>query len=533
MSDRPRLGPHDPEEGWDVPTEEDVAEMLGEEALASGVPLGGPLPGDEDDGDADDHQPPRPIPEVGSPEWQADAAELAAVEEELSRRWPETRIEPSLDRIAELMSILGDPQLAYPVVHVAGTNGKTSVTRMVDSLLRALHQRTGRNSSPHLQSVTERVAVDGEPVTARLFVDTYRELKPYLELVDARSVADGGPRMSYFEVLTAIAFAAFADAPVDVAVVETGMGGAWDATNVVRPAVAVVTPVGLDHTDYLGEDLATIAAEKAGIIQPALADDLIPTDPVAVLGRQEPEAMEVLLRRAVEVGAVVARLGSEFDVVDRRLAVGGQQLTLRGLGGEYTDVFLPLFGEHQAENAATALAAVEAHFGAGPGRTLDAELVRAGFAAVDNPGRLERLSSSPTVLVDAAHNGHGGRALAEAVTSEFDFKRLVAVVAMLDGKDADAFLAALEPVVEDVVVTRPDSPRAMPLDELARLAEERFTSQRVHVVDSLPDAVSAALDLVGVPDPTADDDISGVGVLVTGSVVTAGAARSLFGKDAQ
>lgn len=532
MSPRPWLPPHDPEEGWDTPTEEDVAELLGEDGLVSGVSLGGPIPGDEEY-DGDDHLPPRPIPEVGSPEWQADAADLAAVEEELATRWPETRIEPSLDRIAELMGVLGDPQHAYPVVHVAGTNGKTSVTRMIDSLLRALHQRTGRTTSPHLQSVTERLAVDGEPVTPRLFVDTYRELQPYLELVDQRSEADGGPRMSYFEVLTAIAFAAFADAPVDVAAVETGMGGTWDATNVVQPAVAVITPIGLDHTDYLGDDLAAIAEEKAGIIQPGPEDDLLPHDPVAVVGRQEPEAMEVLLRRAVEVGAVVARLDAEFEVVERRLAVGGQQLTLRGLGGEYPDIFLPLFGEHQAENAATALAAVEAFFGAGPDRSLDPELVRAGFAAVDNPGRLERLSSSPTVLVDAAHNGHGGRALAGAITSEFDFKRLVAVVAMLDGKDSDAFLAAIEPFVQDVVITRTDSPRAMDIEDLAQVAEERFTAQRVHVVDTLGEAVSAALDLVGVPDPTADDDVSGVGVVVTGSVVTAGAARTLFGKDAQ
>lgn len=528
MSRTPRPGPHDPNEGWDTPSDEDIAEMLGEDALTSGVPLGGPIPGDDDE-----YLDPRPVPEVGSPEWQVDAADLAAVEQELATRWPETRLEPSLDRITELLSLLGDPHHAYPVIHVAGTNGKTSVTRMIDALLRALHQRTGRTTSPHLQSVTERIALDGEPSTARLFADTYRELAPYLELVDQRSESSGGPRMSYFEVLTGMAFAAFADAPVDVAVVETGMGGTWDATNTVRPAVAVVTPVGLDHTDYLGDDLAAIAGEKAGIITAGPEDELLPRDPIAVIGRQEPEAMEVVLRRAVEVGAVVARLGSEFEILERKLAVGGQQLTLRGLGGEYTDVFLPLFGRHQAENAATALAAVEAYFGAGPGRTLDADLVRAGFAAVDGPGRLERLSSSPTVLVDAAHNGHGGRALADALTSEFDFRRLVAVVAMLDGKDADAFLAALEPVVEDVVVTRTASPRAMDLDELTRIAEERFTAQRVHVVDTLSDAVSAALDLVGVPDPTAEDDVSGVGVLVTGSVVTAGAARTLFGKDAQ
>ena len=527
IDDPGRPGPHDPEQGWYQPTDQDVLDMRGVDADL--IPLGGPLPGDEEDGP--EYLPPLPEPEIGSPRWQADRDDLAAVEEELAGRWPESRIEPSLDRITELMAVLGDPQHSYPVIHVAGTNGKTSVTRMIDALLRAFHQRTGRTTSPHLQSVTERVAIDGEPVSARVFVDTYRELQPYLELVDQRSVDAGGPRMSYFEVLTALAFAAFADAPVDVAVVETGMGGTWDATSVVRPSVSVVTPIGLDHTDYLGEDLATIAGEKAGIIKAGRQDEFLPRDPVAVIGRQEPEAMEVLLRRAVSTGAVVARYGREFEVVERRLAVGGQQLTVRGLAGEYPDVFLPLFGEHQAENAATALAAVEAYFGAGPGRALDPELVRAGFAAVDSPGRLERLSSSPTVLVDAAHNGHGGRALARAVTEEFDFRRLVAVVAMLDGKDADALLAALEPVVDEIVVTSNHSPRAMDLRTLAALAEDRFTAQRVHVVDTLSEAVEAALDLIGVPDPTVEDDISGVGVLVTGSVVTAGAARTLFGKD--
>ena len=532
MSPKGRLGPHDPEEGWATLGEEDLAEMVGPgsaDTAAGVVPLGGPLPGEEDD---DEPLPPRPVPEVGTPEWEAEQAELTEVEEELATRWPETRIEPSLDRIRALVDLLGDPQDAYPVVHVAGTNGKTTVTRMIDALLRAFHQRTGRTTSPHLQSVTERIALDGAPIDTRAFVDTYRELAPFVDLVDRRSEESGGPRMSYFEVLTGMAYAAFADAPVDAAVVETGMGGTWDATSVVHPVVSVVTPIGLDHTEYLGEDIATIAGEKAGIITSLPQDDLLPRDPVAVIGRQEPEAMEVLMRRAAETGAVVARLGSEFAVGERLLAVGGQQLTLRGLGGEYTEIVLPLFGEHQAENAATALAAVEAFFGVTPGRMLDVELVRAGFASVTSPGRLERLSSSPTVLADAAHNGHGGRALAAAVTSEFDFKRLVAVVAMLDGKDADGLLAALEPVCEEVVVTSNHSPRAMSNEDLARIAEERFTAQRVHVVPTLSEAVSAALDLVGVPDPTADDDVSGVGVLVTGSVVTAGAARTMFGRDA-
>ena len=532
MSDRPRLGPHDPEEGWDVPTDEDVAEMIGEDGLVAGVPLGGPLPGDEESYDDDDHLPPRPIPEVGSPEWQVDAADLAAVEEELATRWPETRLEPSLDRISELMGLLGDPQHAYPVVHVAGTNGKTSVTRMIDALLRALHQRTGRTTSPHLQSVTERLAVDGEPVTPRLFADTYRELQPYLELVDQRSEAAGGPRMSYFEVLTGMAFAAFADAPVDAAVVETGMGGTWDATNVVHPAVAVVTPVGRDHVDYLGDDLASIAAEKAGIIQPAEQDELMPRDPVAVLGRQEPEAMEVLLRRAVEVGAVVARLGSEFEVVDRRLAVGGQQLTLRGLGGEYPEVFLPLFGEHQAENAATALAAVEAFFGAGPGRPLSIDAVREGFATVTSPGRLERVRSTPTVFVDAAHNPHGAKALREALTAEFEFRKVVGVVAVLGDKDARGILEEFEPYFEDLVVTQNASPRALHVDDLAELAEQIYGEERIHRIDTLPSAVELAIALAEETD-SGDGIVSGSGVVVTGSVVTAGEARTLFGKDPQ
>lgn len=458
-----------------------------------------------------------------------DMAELALVEAELDTRWPETKIEPSLTRIAALMDLLGSPQQAYPAIHVAGTNGKTSVTRMVDALLTRLHRRVGRTTSPHLQLATERISIDGEPVSPRTYVDTYRELAPYVEMVDAQSRAAGGPAMSKFEVLTAMAFAAFAESPVDVGVIEVGLGGRWDATNVVDGQVAVITPISLDHAEYLGTDLAGIAAEKAGIIKKA-PESLVPRDTVAILARQEPEVMEVLLRRAVEADAAVAREGSEFTVLARQIAVGGQQLELQGLGGVYTDIFLPMHGEHQARNASLALAAVEAFFGAGPDHQLDVAAVREGFASLTNPGRLERVRNAPTVFLDAAHNPDGARALAAALSEEFDFRKLVGVVAVLGDKDVDGILAALEPVFDEIVVTRNGSPRAMDVDRLADLAVARFGDERVVVAPTLPDAIETAIGLAEeVAEP--GEAISGAGVVVTGSVVTAGEARTLFGKD--
>lgn len=466
---------------------------------------------------------------LGAGPSPVDLAEMALVEAELDRRWPETKIEPSLTRIAALMDLLGSPQQNYPSIHVAGTNGKTSVTRMIDALLTALHRRTGRVTSPHLQLATERISIDNRPISPAAYVEVYRELQPYIELIDRQSADAGGPAMSKFEVLTGMAFAAFAEAPVDVAVVETGMGGTWDATNVVDGQVAVITPIGLDHTDYLGDDLATIAGEKAGIIKRA-PESLIPRDTVAVIAQQEPEAMEVLLRRAVEVDAAVAREGAEFRVLARQVAVGGQQLELQGLGGVYDEIFLPLHGEHQARNAALALAAVEAFFGAGAERQLDIEAVRAGFASVASPGRMERMRSAPTIFIDAAHNPAGARALAATLTAEFDFRKLVGVVGVLADKDAAGILDALEPVFDEIVVTDNGSPRAMDVDSLANLAVQRFGDERVVTAETLPDAVETAIAIaeeVG----EAGEMVSGAGVVVTGSVVTAGAARALFGKN--
>ncbi|HEY7050816.1 MAG TPA: folylpolyglutamate synthase/dihydrofolate synthase family protein [Mycobacterium sp.] len=454
-------------------------------------------------------------------------AALLQVEHLLDQRWPETKIEPSLTRITALLDLLGSPQRSYPSIHVAGTNGKTSVARIADAVLSALGRRTGRTTSPHLQSAVERIAVDNQPISPARYVEVYREVEPFVQMVDKQSQAGGGPAMSKFEVVTAMAFAAFADAPVDVAVVEVGLGGRWDATNVVNAPVAVVTPVSVDHTEYLGHDIAGIAAEKAAIItrQP---ESLDPTDTVAVIGRQPGEAMEVLLAQAVRADAAVAREDSEFAVLDRQIAVGGQMLTLQGLGGVYSDLFLPLHGEHQAHNAVIALAAVEAFFGAGAQRQLDVDAVRSGFAGVTSPGRLERVRSAPTVLLDAAHNPAGAAALAHTLGSEFDFRYLVGVVAVMADKDVGGILAALEPVFDQLVVTHNGSPRGLDVDTLTDIATERFGPDRVARAATLADAVETATALV---EEAADEAYSGTGIVITGSVVTAGAARTLFGKD--
>lgn len=459
-------------------------------------------------------------------------ASLLQVEHLLDQRWPETKLEPSTTRISALMELLGSPQRSYPSIHIAGTNGKTSVARMVDALLTAFSRRTGRTTSPHLQSAVERISIDGKPISPAKYVETYGEIEPFVHLVDQQSEAGGGPAMSKFEVVTGMAFAAFADAPVDVAVVEVGLGGRWDATNIIDAPVAVITPIGVDHADYLGDTIAEIAGEKAGVIKKQ-EDDLVPIDTVAVIARQLPEAMEVLLAQTVRADAAVAREDSEFAVLGRQVAVGGQLLELQGLGGVYSEVFLPLHGEHQAHNAAVALAAVEAFFGAGAQRQLDIDTVRAGFASVTSPGRLERLRSAPTVFIDAAHNPAGAVALAQALQEEFDFRFLVGVVSVMADKDVDGILTALEPVLDQIVVTHNGSPRALEVEALAIRAEERFGPERVIVAPALPDAIETATALVEEAGNEGEGlgGFGGVGMVITGSVVTAGAARTLFGRD--
>ena len=477
-------------------------------------------------------QPPDEPPLADAVPTPDEIASLLQVEHLLDQRWPETKLEPSTSRISALMEMLGSPQRSYPSIHIAGTNGKTSVARMVDALLTALHRRTGRTTSPHLQSAVERISIDGKPITPAQYVATYQEIEPFVQLVDQQSEAAGGPAMSKFEVVTAMAFAAFADAPIDIAVVEVGLGGRWDATNVVNAPVAVITPIGVDHADYLGDTIADIASEKAGIIT-RQDDDPVPTDTVAVIARQLPEAMEVLLAQTVRADAAVAREDSEFAVLDRQIAVGGQLLELQGLGGVYSEIFLPLHGEHQAHNAVVALAAVEAFFGAGAQRQLDVDAVRAGFASVTSPGRLERMRSAPSVFIDAAHNPAGAAALAQALQDEFDFRYLVGVVSVMSDKDVDGILSALEPVLDQIVVTHNGSPRALDVEGLALRAEERFGPERVVAAATLPDAIETATALVEEAGNEGEGAgrFGGVGMVITGSVVTAGAARTLFGRD--
>jgi dihydrofolate synthase / folylpolyglutamate synthase len=468
------------------------------------------------------------------------AAQLREVELEIGSRRAEHQIDPTLDRIAALVSLLGDPHRAFPVVHVTGTNGKTSTTRMIESLLRERGLRTGRFTSPHLVSMRERICVDGVPLSAERFVELYAEIAPYMQLVDERQPA----RLSFFEVLTGMMFAAFADAPVDVAVIEVGMGGRWDATNVADGTVAVITPVALDHMQWLGDTIEEIATEKAGIIKPG-ATAVIALQPSTA-------AAEILLERAALVGATVAREGFEFGVLGRELAVGGQQLVLQGLRGAYADVFLPIFGAHQASNAVVALAAAEAFAGVaetvsadeesgstitlGPGLSsagLDPDLVRAGFARVSSPGRLDILRRSPTVIADAAHNPAGMAATVAALTEGFDFDRIIGVLAVPADKDAAGLLEELEPVLSEIVATTNSSPRAMPADELAELAGEFFGEDRVRVAPRLDDAIELAVSLAD----QADEEASAAGrpgssaVLVTGSVVTAGDAQLLLAPE--
>ncbi len=434
---------------------------------------------------------------------------MREIEVALIARAPESDIEPGTDRVAAVLAAMGDPQRSFPSIHVAGTNGKTSTTRMIDALLRALDLRTGVYTSPHLESITERITVDGEPIGAEAFVATFDEVAPYLRIVES----DGGRPLTYFELVTVMAFSAFADAPVSVASVEVGLGGRWDATNVLDAPVSVVMPIGLDHTEYLGDTLELIAAEKAGIIR---------AGQVTVLAQQDPVAEAVVVQRAAQVGATLAREGLNFGVVDRQIAVGGQLLTLRGITGEFDEVFLPLYGAHQASNAACALAAVEAFVGGGQGQ-LDPEVVRAGFAQVSSPGRLEIVRRSPTVIIDATHNPAGAATLVDSVEEAFEFTRLVGVVGVLGDKDAEGILGALEPLLSEVVVTRSRSPRAIDPDDLGELATEVFGADRVVVEPQLADAVERAIELA-----EGDDPQGGGGVLITGSVTLAGEARSLL-----
>jgi dihydrofolate synthase/folylpolyglutamate synthase len=438
-----------------------------------------------------------------------DQERIDAIEKALLARWPENRIAPTLERIAALVDILGSPQLTYPTIHVGGTNGKTTTARMVDALLFEMGLRTGRFTSPHLESYLERICINGQPIDAKELIFSFNDVSPYFDLMDSKF---DNP-ISFFEAITALGFAAFAEHPIDVGVIEVGMGGQWDATNVVDADVSVITPIGLDHMEYLGDTITEIAATKAGIIK---------EQGFVVLAQQTPEAAVELLRRAAEVGADVAREGLEYSIDSRAIAVGGQLISITGLRGHYDDIFLPLHGKHQASNAAAALIAVEAFFGE---QDLDIDAVRAGFANVSSPGRCEVIHRDPTIILDAAHNPHGAKAIAETIQSEFTFDDVTGIVALMSDKDALGILQALEPVMNQIIVTTNSSERSMNVADLTKLATQVFGADRVFAEENLEDAIDHAIkDSVR---PLSDETLA---ILITGSVVTVGQARAAVRK---
>lgn len=433
------------------------------------------------------------------------------IEKALLNRWPETRINPTLERISLLADLLGSPQLSYPTIHIAGTNGKTTTTRLIDSLCFELGLRTGRFTSPHLESFLERISINGEPISEEAMIATFEDVAPYFGLVDERM----SHRLSFFEAITGLAFVAFAEHPVDVGIFECGMGGEWDSTNVIEAKVSVLTPIGLDHTQYLGDTLGAIATTKSGIIKPGS---------FAVLARQELDPAQVLMRKCAEVEATPIREGMEYQVSSRSIAVGGQLLSIKGVYGEYEDLFLPLHGEHQASNAATALAAVEVFAGE---RKLDEEIVRSAFAKASSPGRCEIVYRNPTVIIDAAHNPHGAKSLRRTIESEFDFDSIIGIVAPMGDKDTDGILEEFEAIMTTAIITRNSSHRAAPIEELAAQARQIFGDNRVLTKESLESAIEAAVTQAKFEVEMNEKSCA---VLIAGSVISAGEARAIIRK---
>lgn len=425
---------------------------------------------------------------------------------DLERRVP-TRMVPDLRRITALADLLGNPQRGYPSIHITGTNGKTSVARMVTGLLGALRIQAGTYTSPHLQTVRERIRIAGEPISQEDFAEVHAGLAPLAAIVDG-SPEGRGERVTYFEVLTAMAYWWFADHPVDVGVFEVGMGGTWDATNLVRGEVAVLTPVDVDHPE-LGASPAEVAVEKAGIIKPGAT---------VVLAEQSRDVLSVVEAAADREHARVVRAGTEVTLDKRRLAVGGQVLTVRAGARRFPNVFVPLHGAHQADNAVLALGALSAFLGGL--EEVDAEVVREGFAAIEVPGRLEVVHRDPTVLLDGAHNPAGAARTAEAIEEAFGFRDLILVVGCLADKDAAGILRAFRDLAAHVVVAPPPSPRAAPLDLLESTARQVWSGTGVAVerADATEEALGKAIGVAGRLDA----------VLVTGSLYLVGAARQCY-----
>lgn len=440
-----------------------------------------------------------------------DRARADAVYAALLTRQGEQWVQPRVERTRRVLELLGDPQATYRVVHLTGTNGKTSTARIVESIVRAHGLRTGLFTSPHLERFTERVMIDGEPIDDGLVADAWDEISPFVDLVDAELAAAGDAPLTFFELLTVLAFVAFADAPVDVAVIEVGMGGSWDSTNTADGDVVVFAPIDLDHADRLGNTIAEIATVKSGIIKPGAA---------AVSAEQNPAALEVLKAAADARSASLAVEGDAFGLTAQSLAVGGQQISVQGLAGTYDELYLPLYGAHQGHNAALAIAAVESLIGRAE-QPLATDVVADGLAQVTSPGRLQLVGVAPTVLVDSAHNPHGARALVSALEDSFDFDEWGIVLGAFGDKDIAGIVSTVVPAAAHVFATAPDSDRAADPDALADLVEAAGAHVTVH--RDLAEAAEAAREWAAASDRRA--------VVIAGSVVLAGEALQLAAEE--
>lgn len=431
-------------------------------------------------------------------EKEQDRRDADAVFGALLTRLGESRPVRRLDATRRALDLLGDPQRMYGVIHIAGTNGKTSTARIIESLLRAHGLRTGLMTSPHLHRVSERIVIDGEHISDRMLADNWADVEPFITMVDAEMIANSQPPLSYFEALTVLTFACFADAPVDVAVVEAGMGGEWDSTNVADADVAVFTPIALDHVEHLGPTIRDIARTKAGIIKPASR---------VVTAVQTDDGWAEILAACEKNEAPLAVLGRDFFLTSSDPVVGGQLIRISGLAGDYRELFLPLLGDHQAENAALAVAAVESFLGNGE-VMLGGEVLEEGMGLASSPGRLQVIGSHPTVLVDAAHNPHGAESLTRALMNSFSFDRVICVIGVLQEKDVAGIVEALDPVVDHFVVTQSQSDRAISVADLADTISSLAGPDRVDSRSTSDQALVRALELAGTTG----------GVVVTGSI---------------
>lgn len=502
------------------PDEELTAEYL--IRMFGGSPLD-ELASDEDfadDGGALSEREQRAREEYLSTDWQEEAER---VYEELLDRVGEGQPEPRLAPTRRACELLGDVHQAWPMIHVTGTNGKSSTARIIDSLLRAQGLRTGLLTSPHLIRLNERISIDGEPIADERLVANWRDIEPFLDIVDAELEQADEPVLTFFEALTVLAFACFTDAPVDVAVVEVGMGGEWDSTNVADGAVSVLTPISLDHQGRLGNTLAEIASTKSGIIKPSST---------VVTSAQNADVLAEIRRAARMQEATLYTEPKDFAVTGDHLAVGGRLVSVRGIAGEYGDLPVALAGSYQAHNAALAIAAVEAFFGGD--KPLDHDNVVAGTANAVSPGRLELIGADPAVIIDAAHNGHGAAHLAHAVPETFAFDELILVLGILEDKNVESIVKPLAKIADRIIVTQSESPRAIPAWDLGEqvreaIGEDAVMTKRVEVIDDYREALEIARGEAAAESTPAGPDGRGhaVGVLVTGSITLIGDAAAL------